>query len=664
MDLKRIQAAAAGFGLLTIALGFGAFLVLEGSHKSATAATVATATPGRAEVAMGIEAGHESQNVPSARPEGAGFEPRPEPNPLRNAYFGDLHVHTKISVDSFLRGNMLTMADAYRFAQGAQVTTSAGQKIQLKHPLDFVALTDHSESFATYDLCLEGIGSPSQTPGCLDVKHPVGDQLMAQAAMKLLAHARSKANCGGPVEKCYEAEKRVWQYIQKLAAKNYHPGKFTDFIAYEYSAGVRAYGTRGHMHRNVIFANTHVPGKPFSALDGPRNYMLWKWLSQNCTGPCDVIAIPHNTNLSMGYQFALETVDGTKYNFDDWKRRAQYERLVEIFQIKGNSECNVGFGTTDEECNFEQIVKEKCGTDSHGICIAKGSFVRNALKTGLALKDELGFNPFKLGFIGSTDTHSAVPGGTVEATYPGSIGRADGTPQKRLASPFLLGRNPGGLAGVWAEEDTRPSIFAALKRRETFATSGTRIRVRFFGGWHLPANLDKQANWIADGYTLGVPMGADLPKRRNARAPTFVVWAARDPDSAKLAKIQVVKGWHADKGDGEAIYDVACSDGNVPDAQTHRCPDNGATVNITDCSTSGDKGASTLSATWTDPDFDPKTPAFYYVRVFENPTCRWSTYDAIRLHQPPPPLEPTTIRERAWSSPIWYDFRPDRLSGL
>jgi len=580
---------------------------------------------------------------------------RPANNPLKNAYFGDLHVHTKTSVDSFLRKNMLTMADAYRFAQGAAVTTASGETVQLSRPLDFMALTDHSESYSTYDLCVEGTGPASTVPGCQLLKQ--GDNSLR--VLRQFGNPWSPQNCGGDQKNCQAAVRRVWRYVQQLAAENYHPGKFTSFIAYEYSANTTGGGAirksgeyAGHMHRNVIFRNTHVPDTVFSSLNGPINIELWAWLETHCVKPCDVVAIPHNTNLSWGLAFALETIRGMKYTADDWRRRARYERLAEIFQIKGDSECGVGFGTTDEQCNYEQHLPP-CTATRESLCVKEGSFVRSALKTGLGLERTLGFNPFKLGFIASTDTHNAIPGATSERGYPGSIGLADGTPETRLKNQ--LNRNPGGLAGLWATQNTRDALFDAMQNRETFGTSGTRIRVRLFGGWRLPANMHDRRDFVALGYRLGVPMGSDLKPRGDAKAPTFSVWAAYDPQSARLQKIQIIKGWAAEPGQpSEAIYDVVCSDGLTPNPDTHRCPDNGAKVDLADCSVTPGKGAEELATTWTDPDFDPKRPAFYYARVLEDPTCRWSTYDSIKLGRPVPPYPSPVQQERAWSSPIWY----------
>ena len=278
------------------------------------------------------------------------------------------------------------------------------------------------------------------------------------------------------------------------------------------------------------------------------------------------------------------------------------------------------------------------------------------------LEDQYGVNPFKYGFIGSTDTHSSAAGATEEGNWPGTGSLGDSRPETRLnhsVGPEFpvksVLNNPGGLAGVWAEENTRESIFDALKRRESFATSGTRIRVRFFGGWDYPSDLHRRRDLVEAAYRSGVPMGGDLPARPNrAKVPHFVAWATKDPNSANLQKIQIVKGWAEGGQTHEKVYDIVCSDGLKPDSKTQRCADNDATVNLTDCSYSNDKGATELSASWTDPDFESADRTFYYVRVLENPTCRWSTYDAHRANVALPDDVPPVIQERAWSSPIWF----------
>jgi hypothetical protein len=421
------------------------------------------------------------------------------------------------------------------------------------------------------------------------------------------------------------------------------------------------------LHRNVIFRGGHLPDQVFSAVEFNNTpERLWDWLQRDCTGDCQVISIPHNTNYGWGVALAAHNSDGTPFTTEGLRQRTKTEPIIEIHQNKGNSECLVGLGNDDEQCNFEQLFKP-CKPGEESRCAVASNYVRNALKTGLLVENQFGVNPFKYGFIGSTDTHSASPGATESEDWHGAFGLNDATPEGRLHSFLTAGSlndknataspgiNPGGLAAVWAEENTRESIFDALKRRESFATSGSRIRVRFFGGWNYPSNLDKSHDLVEEGYKNGVPMGGDLPSKPSAaKSPRLIVWAVKDPGSANLQKIQIIKGWAEGDQTHEVVYDVVCSDGLKPDGQTHRCADNGAQVNLSDCRYSTDKGSAELSTTWADPDFKPADRAFYYVRVLENPTCRWSTYDAQRLKIAPPADGPTTVQERAWSSPIWY----------
>jgi hypothetical protein len=349
------------------------------------------------------------------------------------------------------------------------------------------------------------------------------------------------------------------------------------------------------------------------------------------------------------------------------------ESSVEIFQAKGGSECASGVGNTDEQCGFENLwpacsaeqLKVRAQNGQHASrCVGPSDLVRNGLREGLLAQRRWGVNPFKFGIVAATDNHNATPGDTAENGFNGHSGVNDATPGKRLGIEQdtlarVRGRlpavtNPGGLAAVWAEENTRESIWDALKRRESFGTSGTRIRVRVFGGYDFPADLHLQHDAVATGYASGVPMGGDLPVSDAGRAPSFVVWALRDANSAPLQRIQIIKGWAHGEGTDERVYDVACSDGVQPDPRTHRCADNGAAVNLANCEISADRGAAELSATWTDPEFDAGDAAFYYVRVLENPVCRYSQRDALALGVAHPGNVPRTIQERAWSSPIWY----------
>jgi hypothetical protein len=362
------------------------------------------------------------------------------------------------------------------------------------------------------------------------------------------------------------------------------------------------------------------------------------------------------------------------------------ERLVEMTQTKGESECRTGLGTTDELCGFEKFDRRPVySADSANFlleteaiaasgfapicdpenpvagCVYARSYVRNGLKEGLKLESELGINPFKMGIIASTDTHNGTPGGVEEDEYMGHHGISDNAPDLRLTGNLggevqpNISNNPGGLAGVWAEENTRESIFDALQRRETFGTSGPRIKVRLFGGYGFPNDLNRRSDMVTVGYAQGVPMGGDLPTPPNDNtAPSFAVWATKDANSANLHGIQIIKGWLDANGETqEKVYAVVCSDGLQP-KDDGLCPLNGAQVDLKTCAYSTDVGAGELSAVWRDPDFDPNEKAFYYARVIENPTCRWSTHDAIATGMDLPDGVKPTLRERAWSSPIWY----------
>jgi hypothetical protein len=597
--------------------------------------------------------------------------PRPTANPLRNAYFGDLHVHTSYSLDAYSFGNRNDPRQAYRFGRGESVILPGGTRSQLRAPLDFMAVTDHDVFLGETALCLDPTDAAYNSAACRELRSSdqdpqTGSKVMfgvAKLFMEKNPAERSAEICGSSVadeqNKCFQKARSIWQQIQVNADEFYEPGRFTTFAGFEWSAGFKRMGM---LHRNVIFRGGKLPESVYSATDlnnSPER--LWEWLERDCSGDCQVISIPHNTNFGWGVALDSKNSDGSPFTAQGLRRRAKTEPIIEIFQAKGNSECSPGLGTNDEQCSFEQLYKPcKPGQDAY--CAVARDYVRNALKTGLNLEDQFGVNPFKYGFIGSTDTHSSAPGSTEEGAWKGQLGLNDSTPQQRLVgrinkdSPTSsIAFNPGGLAGVWAEENTRESIFDALKRRESFATSGTRIRVRLFAGWNYPADLDKSRDLLDQAYKNGVPMGGDLPHRpADAQTPRLVVWATKDPNSANLQKIQIVKGWAEGGQTFEQVYDVVCSDGLTPDAATHRCPDNGAQVNVNDCSYSPDKGASELSVTWTDPDFKATDRAFYYARVFENPTCRWSTYDALRAKIALPAEFPTTIQERAWSSPIWY----------
>ena len=588
-------------------------------------------------------------------------------NPLKDAYFGELHIHTAYSLDAYIFGNTLNDPFvAYRFARGEQVDMPGGGTKRITVPLDFAAITDHAEALGEYELCTTSGSARYDSEACAGVRN--GDMQIFEdifAGTALTPAQRYAAICGDDGTLCTDAAPSAWEQVQEAAAQNYDPGTFTSLVAYEFSAGAPE-GQGGMMHRNVIFGTDDVPETVFSAFEGTP-VDLHAWLETNCTGDCRVLTIPHNPNFYWGRLYWGRNADGSEWTAEQVERRARMDRLVEIMQVKGNSECQFGIGTTDEACNFE-LVFEECPPGETAGCNDFNSFVRNGLKLGLRYEEELGTNPFKQGIIASTDNHNGTPGDTDESSFMGHYADNDADPEVRLglrANPTAeaMGMtgdddptrlyNPGGIAGVWAERNTRDAIWDALHRRETFGTSGTRTKIRMFGGFGLPDALPEQDDWVEVGYAQGVPQGGDLPAAVDG-SPTFMLWAQQDPNSAPLARLQIIKGWMTSDGDlMEETYDVACSDGATPDASA-RCPDNGASVNLQDCSISRDVGAAELAATWTDPDFDPVERAFYYARVLENPVCRWSMYDAMAAGVEHPAELPATVRERAWSSPIWF----------
>jgi hypothetical protein len=594
---------------------------------------------------------------------GAFAQTAPPQNPLRNAYFGDLHVHTSYSLDAYIMGNRNDPRAAYRFGRGEPITLPGNVKSQLAVPLDFMAVTDHDIWLGELALCTDPKSDVYANDFCTAIRNSSTDREASQRTMFALLppslknpSERVAEICGGPDAasgNCYERSKTTWKELQQIANENYQPGKFTTLIGFEWTANLKRFGM---LHRNVIFRGTKVPDVVQSAIQlNNTPERLWEWLERDCTGECEVLAIPHNTNFGWGVALDSRNSDGTPFTKEILTRRAKTEPLIEIFQQKGNSECAPGLGTTDEQCGFEQLF-QACKEGQHDFCAVASDYVRNALKTGLVLEDQFGVNPFRYGFIADTDTHTSDAGNTEEQGRPTLSGPVKDDAPISKTFPIAMGAfNPGGLAGVWAEENTREAIFDALKRRETFATSGTRARVRFFAGWNYPANLDHQRNLLDIAYRTGVPMGGQLSGPGHTASPKFVVWAAKDPRSANLQRIQIVKGWSKGTETFEKIYDAVCSDGLQPDPATHACPNNGATVSLTDCAATPNKGAAELSTTWTDPDFDPSLHAFYYARVLENPTCRWSTHAALVAKTSIPKSLPATIQERAWSSPIWYE---------
>jgi hypothetical protein len=576
-------------------------------------------------------------------------------DPLKTVYFGDLHVHTSLSFDAYIAGNRIDPMQAYRFAKGEGFELVSGEVVQLTTPLDFVAITDHAESFGLFEGCADPEITPEQREFCSQFDNP---------SLSLFLELRNEAiqrppvrpeYCGEDGAFCIGHGRTTWAKIQEAADAAYEPGRFTSLYGYEYSP---VWPRGGSTHRNVLFRTRSVPDLVVSAYDADTAVDLWKILESTCTGECEFLTIPHNLNRYYGKAFSGLDEDGNAYSEMDWIRRRSFEPLVEVFQTKASSECALGVGTTDEECGFEQFFP-LCDEGESEACAGSNSFARDGLKFGLELEADLGFNPLQFGFVGSTDTHNSNPGDTEEWDYRGKAGLKDATARKRLAERSFgpsvpITHNPGGLAAVWAKENVREAIFDALKAKETYATSGTRIRLRVFAGWDFQPELLDDPELVAKAYSGGVPMGGILEANPADTNPGFLVWAIKDPVHANLDRIQIVKGWREDGVQHEQVFDIACSDGLVPDAKTGRCPDNGARVDLRTCQTTDDTGDAELKVLWEDRNFDPRNPAFYYVRVLQNPTCRWSTYDAIRLGLDPIGEVSPTVQERAWSSSIWY----------
>ena len=581
-------------------------------------------------------------------------------NPNKNAYFGDTHIHTVLSFDAYIMGTRRTPDDAYAFAKGAAIEHASGFAMQMSKPLDFLAVSDH----AFYLGMMRELGNPEgrfKDHRYAEVVRNAQDAASSTAAFQaVLGHAVHVRDSGEDDLDHPDVQRSAWQEVIEAAQRHNDPGRFTTFIGYEYTTSGPEFE---NLHRNVIFASDKVPDAPFSRLDSANPEDLWGWMDENRNNNMYAIAIPHNPNGSNGWMFERT------YFMSDKPMDAAYaelrmrnEPIVENAQVKGVSDTHPFLSPNDEWADFDIM---PIRVASLLLSKPQGSYVREAYLNGLLMEQESGFNPYKFGVIGASDTHNAA-GSFEEDNYWSKTGYMDSEPHLRGSVP-LPGSDPeqpeyanaaaqywgpSGLAGVWAEANTRESIFAAMRRKETFSTSGPHIKVRFFAGYGLAAAMTDTDDPIAAAYAQGVPMGADLDTQASG-TPEFYVWASRDPDTHALQRVQIIKGWIDEGQMHEKVIDVACSDGLAPDPETQRCPDNGAKVDITTCATSVDVGDAEISALWRDPQFNPAQRAFYYVRVLENPSCRWSTWDAVRAGVTPNPGMHTTQQDRAWSSPIW-----------
>jgi hypothetical protein len=575
--------------------------------------------------------------------------------------WGDTHLHTAVSVDA---GTMcrLGQEDAFRFARGEEVRTTHGLRAKLSRPLDFIVVSDHAEMYGLMPQLLKGdpeILATEKGKRWYDMLNGGDPDQAFAAAMEIVASLSEKE----PPIKSDKAVHNAWRDYTALADKYNEPGRFTALIGYEWTA-IGGY----NLHRNVIFrgdANLANRTVPFSQFDSQNPEDLWKALAnlEKETGG-ELLAIPHNGNLSNGRMFTVETFDGQPLTRELAALRARYEPLVEVTQIKGDGETHPLLSPNDEFADYETWDRSNLnGTELKQPEMLRWEYAREALKTGLWLEQNLGINPYKFGMVGSTDAHTALAA-VEEENFFGKHPGVEPEPHRwehvviEAPDPNLTiygwQQAASGYAAVWATDNTREAIFDAMQRKETYATTGPRMTVRFFGGWDFDDADAKSRLPAGVGYAKGVPMGGDLAQAPQGRVPSFLVAAMKDPYSGNLDRIQIVKGWlNADGSLEERVYDVAWSGDRQPGADG-RLPAVGNTVDVANATWTNTIGAAELITVWRDPDFDPALKAFYYARVIEIPTPRWTAYEAKRFDLELPSEVPMTTQERAYTSPIWY----------
>ena len=622
-------------------------------------------------------------------------------NNNRDAFFGDLHVHTRYSFDAYIFGTTASPDDAYRYAKGGAIKHPLGFDMQLDDPLDFYAVTDH----AAWLGMIRAYADPDSKPGQLDfasdlhgLNNPenLNTNTFARRAglfanlitreliepsknpLKLLGAYLQEDTIYGTMAYDRNTHQSAWRDVAEAAERHNQPGEFTTFIAYEFTSSGPG---QSNLHRNVIFKGSKAPIQPFSIIDSRNPEELWDWMDNLRDLGVESLAIPHNSNGSNGQMFKLVDWAGNPMDDDYASQRMRNEPLVEITQVKGTSDTHPLLSPEDKWADFG-IMNNRVASPFYSH--PKGSYIRDAYLRGLSLEAEYKINPYKFGLVGASDTHTGAISDK-ESDFHSKVGILDGTPELRGAAPIsqdlrdrleeaggsilvngildIDGKDyigtgytewgASGLAAVWAENNTRESIYEAFRRKETFATTGSRIKVRFFGGYNLK-NILQEKDPIKYAYAQAATMGSDIIQN-NDTAPEFMVWALRDLKRAPLDRVQIIKGWTELSGKPhEKIYDVACSDGRKANPNTGLCKESRAKVNLNNCKISKNVGANELKTVWKDPDFNPDLKAFYYVRVLENPTCRWSTWDALKSGEKPREDLQSTIQERAWSSPIWY----------
>ena len=594
-----------------------------------------------------------------------GYSPYPEANFPNQVFFGDTHLHTSYSADAGMIGNTLGPDEAYRFAKGEVVTSSTGVRARLARPLDFLVVADHAENLGLAPLLRANDPALLATEFGRSLKERM-DAGDPAGAWKIWSD--SKATGNDPLADHPEIYRTAWSRITQAAEDHNRPGRFTAFIGFEWTSNPG----KNNLHRNVIFrgdkssADTIIPFSNFDSFD-PED--LWAWMHRFEQNTGDrVLAIPHNGNLSNGLMFDDVTLGSREALDADYaSRRMRWEPLYETTQMKGDGEAHPLLSAADEFADFETWDKGQLGPAPKTPDMLPREYAREALKRGLAYEASIGVNPFKFGLIGSTDAHTSLATttednffGKVAAVEPTSdpirfeetVGGIGGPPE---VAQYARQTSAAGLAAVWARENTREALWDALARKEVYATTGTRLRVRMFAGFGFEPQDRYRSDFAAHGYAEGVPMGGDLSGAVAKNPPAILVQALRDPDGANLDRIQVVKGWLDKNGDAhERIWDIAVSDGREIGADGRCRIPVGNTVDVEDASFDNSIGEAALGAYWQDPDFDPGQRAFYYIRVLEIPTPRWTTIDAKVFGVERPSDVPASIQERAYTSPVWY----------
>jgi hypothetical protein len=622
------------------------------------------------EQSVGYSSSLTKETIDKAFPKDQPYSPYVGRNFPTRPFFGDTHLHTGFSMDAGAAGARLTPRDAYRFARGEEITASGGQRAKLSRPLDFLVVADHSDGFGFFPQVFSGSPEIMADPQGRKWNELIHSGKGAEAALDIVTNfgkgTISKAIFPVPGTSAYRG---AWRETIKAAEEANDPSRFTAFIGYEWTSNTGG----NNLHRNVIFRDDSAKAgqvEPYTTMkplgsDNPVD--LWKWMTayEEKTGG-DVLAIAHNGNLSNGRMFPVVEAFGKKIDRGYVEQRAKWERLYEATQTKGDGEAHPYLSPNDEFADFERW--DKANLDTSVVKtkdMLEYEYARSGLKSGLKLEQELGVNPYKFGMIGSSDSHTGLAA-MEEENFFGKITPQEPSPE-RLTKAFF--DNPGngvrimdwevsssGYAAVWATGNTREALFDAMERRETYATTGPRMIVRLFGGWDFEPQDAHNRLPAAVGYSKGVPMGGDLSTAPSGKAPTFLVAALKDPIGANLDRIQIVKGWlETDGSMQEKIYDVVWGDaGKRTPGADGKLPPVGSTVDVENATWTNTIGDPELITVWKDPDFGPKQRAFYYARVLEIPTPRWTAYDAKRFGVKPLPGTTMTLQERAYTSPIWY----------